>query len=72
MQNILEKQTEIAENFSVKIILIYYKYAQLHFLKIVYQLNKKENFLQSICSWNKFEKIFYFKLKSHEIFTAEK
>ena len=51
---------------------IYYEHAQLHFLKIVCQLDKKENFLQSICSWNKFEKFFYFKLKSHEIFTAEK
>ena len=41
-------------------------------MKIVCQLDKKEDFLQSICLWNKFEKFFYSKLKSHEIFTAEK
>ena len=70
-QNVSEKQTEIAEKFSVKMTSIYYEHAQLHLLKIVCQLNKKENFLWNICLWNKFKKFFYFKLKSHEIFTAE-
>ena len=71
-QNVLEKQTEVAEKFLTKIILIYYRYAWLHLLKIVCQLDKKENFLWSIYLWNKFEKFFYSRLKSHEIFTAEK
>jgi len=53
-------------------ISIYYKHAWFHFLKIVCQLDKKENFLQSIYSWNRFEKFFCSKLKSHEIFIAEK
>ena len=49
-QNVSEKQTEIAEKFSVKITSIHYEHAWLHFLKIICQLNKKENFLWSICS----------------------
>jgi len=70
-QNILKKQTEVAEKFSVKMTSIYYEHAWLHLLKIVCQLNKKENFLQSICLWNKFEKFFCSRLKSHEIFIAK-
>ena len=70
-QNVSEKQTEIAENFFVKMTSIYYEHAWFHFLKIVCQLNKKENFLWSICLWNEFEKFFCSRLKSHEIFTAE-
>ena len=49
-QNISEKQTEIIEKFSVKITSICYEHAWFHLLKIVCQLDKKKNFLWSICS----------------------
>ena len=71
VQNVSEKQIKVVKKFLIKITLIYYKHVWLHFLKIVCQLNKKENFLWNICSWNRFEKFFCSRLKFHEIFTAK-
>ena len=46
-QNISKKQTKIVKKFSVKMTSIYYEHAQLHFLKIVCQLDKKKIFCKA-------------------------